>query len=1152
MPRIFDNIEDQLLPALRQTLELSHRADFSVGYFNLRGWRGLADQVDRWAGGEGQQCRVLIGMQRTPDEEIHALYSLASSSDGVDQQEVLRLKKKLADQFRRQLTIGAPTNADEIGLRRLRQQLMDRKVVVKLFLRHPLHAKLYLAYRDDPISPIVGFVGSSNLTTAGLSRQGELNVDVLDYDACSKLQRWFEERWNDRWCLDITQELADLIDESWAREEIVPPYHIYLKMAYHLSREAQTAISEFSIPRDFGSRLFEFQVKAVQIGAHHVNRREGVLIGDVVGLGKTLMATALARIMQDDHGYETLIICPKNLVKMWQDYVDRYRLIARVMPITQVQQELPQLRRYRLVLIDESHNLRNREGRRYKAIADYIDKNDSKCILLSATPYNKSYLDLGAQLALFVDPSRDLGIRPETVLRKIGETEFIRRHQCPVRSLAAFEKSDEPDDWRELMRLYMVRRTRSFIKENYAHTDPATGRKYLTYEDGTRSYFPDRVPKTVKFKVNERDKTDPYVRMYSDDIVSVIGSPATGNTPQTTVTRSLSLARYGLGEYKTDTPAVRPTAAEEKVLAGLGRAGKRLVGFCRTNLYKRLESGGPAFIQSVERHVLRNFVVLYALKNGLDIPIGTQAAEDLDTAYSDEDDSNISALGQPDDDGSAAAGDGSTESDSAAAGLRDESAFRTRAAAIYSAYKDGYAKRFKWLRSSLFKDTLAEELLRDSRQLIDVLKSCGSWDPARDAKLNALEDLLKKTHPTEKVLIFTQFADTARYLGEELTARGLTAIESVTGDHPDPTGVAWRFSPESNEKRDRIQPEDELRVLISTDVLSEGQNLQDCSIIVSYDLPWAIIRLVQRAGRVDRIGQRSERILCYSFLPADGIERLIDLRGRVGRRLRENAEVVGTDEAFFEDDDRRPLLDLYNENAGIYDAEADTEVDLASFAYQIWKNAIDADPSLESKVRELPDVVYSARPHRPTEGQPEGVLVYMRTGDGNDALAWMDTKGDSVTQSQLAVLRAAECKPDTSGLTRDPQHHELVQKGVEHMLEEEKQSGGQLGRPSGARFKTYERLKGHAADVQGTLFDTPELHKAIEEVYKYPLLQTATDTLNRQLKAGVTNQELADLVVQLRADGRLCQIHDDGQQRDLEPRIICSMGLFQDEGGRNG
>jgi hypothetical protein len=311
---------------------------------------------------------------------------------------VLRLKKRMAEEFHDQLSFGAPSNADEAGLRRLSRQIKEKKVVVKLFLRHRLHAKLYLCHRADPNNPTIGFVGSSNLTLAGLANQGELNVDVLDHDACEKLQKWFDDRWADRWCIDISDELVEIIDSSWARDVPIPPYEIYLKMAYHLSQEARAGLSEFRIPRDFGNDLLEFQTAAVKIAAHHLNKRNGVIIGDVVGLGKTLMATALARIFQDDHSTETLIICPKNLVKMWQDYVDRYRLIAKVMSLSVVIRELPDLRRYRVILIDESHNLRNREGRRYRAIQEYISENESKCILLSATPYNKTYLDLSSQL----------------------------------------------------------------------------------------------------------------------------------------------------------------------------------------------------------------------------------------------------------------------------------------------------------------------------------------------------------------------------------------------------------------------------------------------------------------------------------------------------------------------------------------------------------------------------------------------------------------------------------------------------------------------------------------------------------------------------------------------------------------------------------
>ena len=133
-----------------------------------------------------------------------------------------------------------------------------------------------------------------------------------------------------------------------------------------------------------------------------------------------------------------------------------------------------------MVIIDESHNLRNREGKRYKVIKDYIEKNESKCILLSATPYNKTYLDLSAQLRLFLsdEQSKDLGIRPERMISKLGESTFTGLYQCPVRGLSAFEKSEYADDWRDLMRLYLVRRTRSFIQENYAQSDPESGRKY--------------------------------------------------------------------------------------------------------------------------------------------------------------------------------------------------------------------------------------------------------------------------------------------------------------------------------------------------------------------------------------------------------------------------------------------------------------------------------------------------------------------------------------------------------------------------------------------------------------------------------------------------------------------------------------------------
>jgi PLD-like domain len=217
VPRIFDNIELGLLPALRETLVLSDRSDFCVGYFNLRGWKRIDDLVEKWPGGASRQCRLLVGMQRLPQDDLRAALSLIREDGQLDNQTALRLKRQLAEEFRSQLMIGAPNNADEAGLHRLARQITSNKLTVKLFLRHALHAKLYVLFRTDPINPIVGYLGSSNLTLAGLSHQGELNVDVLDHDACKKLAAWFEDRWNDHWCLDISAELVHAIEESWSR-----------------------------------------------------------------------------------------------------------------------------------------------------------------------------------------------------------------------------------------------------------------------------------------------------------------------------------------------------------------------------------------------------------------------------------------------------------------------------------------------------------------------------------------------------------------------------------------------------------------------------------------------------------------------------------------------------------------------------------------------------------------------------------------------------------------------------------------------------------------------------------------------------------------------------------------------------------------------
>ena len=598
---------------------------------------------------------------------------------------------------------------------------------------------------------------------------------------------------------------------------------------------------------------------------------------------------------------------------------------------------------------------------------------------------------------------------------------------------------------------------------------------------------------------------DQYASLYSDDVVSVIDS--------------LRLPRYGLGNYIKATMERALSSGELSTLRDLSRAGERLKGFVRTNFFKRLESSGHAFLLSIERHIRRNGVLLHALNNGLPVPIGSQDAALLDAI--DEDENTV-------------LGDVNNSDDRVSLGVQEET---TSYADAYHVFSTQFHARFKWLAAELFTPSLKADLQADNDALQSILALVGHWSPAKDAKLETLEQLLSHRHPHDKVLIFTQFADTARYLERELRQRGIHHLEAVTGESPDPTTQAKRFAPQGQ------RVENELRVLIATDVLSEGQNLQDAFVVVNYDLPWAIIRLIQRVGRVDRIGQQADTIHAYSFIPSDGVEKLIGLRSRVSSRLREAGQVVGGDEAFFDDEEAASdLRDLYNEKAGILDEADGGEVDLASEAYQIWKNATDADPSLNDLIPNLPNVVFATRGHTVTPTQPSGALVYLRTPQGNDALAWLNEQGESVTESQIAILRAAACHPDTPALEHLPQHHELVEKAARRIVSEESQGSiGALGTVGSVRRRLYERLKYLQDTRDGSLFSDPEIPGILDDLLSAPLQEQARNTLGGHFRTRISDEALIRIVVQMRQEGRLTVPASDLKLN--EPEILCSMGL---------
>ncbi len=1123
MARIYDNLETRFTEGLQGIINNVgvKRVDFCVGYFNLRGWNLIVNEVDQLEGDyvyenndrKFRTCRLLIGMHRPDEDLIRQLYS--GKNFLPDAEYVTKCKQTIARDFKKQLLLGLPTKNDECTLRRLSAQMKDEKVCVKLYLREPLHAKLYLAHRpDDHFNPIQAIMGSSNLTYSGLTRQGELNAEFGDSDSAAKLSEWFEQRWNDKFCIDITRELIDAIDHSWAGEDDLSPYYIYLKTVYHLSQEARSGIKEFSLPPEFRNTLFDFQQNAVKIAAKHLNndKRHGAMIGDVVGLGKTITACAIAKIYEMTYASSTLIICPANLQDMWAKYKQKYDLKADIVSM-QKPIDVENTWNYRLVIVDESHNLRNNNGKRYHNIQDLIHKLDCATLLLTATPYNKDFSDLASQLKLFLSEDQDLGIRPEAYIQQLGgEREFQRKHSdVYIRSIKAFEQSDQTDDWSELMKLFLVRRTRTFIKNNFAREDATNGRKYLLFPDGSKSYFPDRIPKAIKFKTQEGDQ---YSRLYSEGMVKLM--------------EELLLPRYGLIKYLSEEKASEASVAEKRLIENLSKAGQRMMGFCKSTFFKRMDSSGFAFLLTLKRHILRNAIFLYAIDQKINLPIGDENA--LPDDFMEDEDSN-GMFGNEEDE--------QEDGKEMLSIPTDMKYYEERAKKHYELLLQ--KNNVRWLSSKYFKRTLKQNLKKDCENIIKMILLCGSWNAKEDQKLNELHKLVTETYPKDKVVIFTQYSDTAQYLTGQLRKRGITHIDIATGGSQNTTSIVEHFSPISNEKS--YPEEEQSRILVATDVLSEGQNLQDAHIIINYDLPWAIIRLIQRAGRVDRIGQQCDHIDCYSFFPADGVEKVIQLRKRLNARINEAANVVGSDEVFFEGNEQN-LRDMYNEKSGSLDDVDDNDVDLASQAYQIWKNATDANPDLKRIIPSLSNMINATK--KTEDRLNDGAITYAQTRNGFDVLSWYNSKGEIVSQSQKRILQAMECSADEPRVEPSDNHYELVKKAIDHIGDETSHVGGILGSRFSTRYKTVQILERYyekPVDIFFSAENKEELKYALNDIYNYPLQENAKFNLGRMMRqSNMSNADIVEYVIDLRKNNQLCIIDEDNSA-SKEPKIICSMGL---------
>lgn len=1097
MPNLFDNLsaETQLAPALRLTFDEFDHLDIATGYLDLRGWSAIADQIDRRAqqGDALPVARVLVGMvARSDAQELlsHLQDEVQRPAYGEnlhDYDKAQKQRERLVAHLRVQLSRGLATSAGQVTLRKLRRQLADGLVEMKVFTTQPLHGKTYIfSSSSRAIGNQWSYLGSSNLTGAGLTSNLELNIDVVDGDANTKLASWFSKHWEDRFSLPIDAEVIDLIEESWASEKLPTPFEIYLKVCHSLSEDARAG-SGYVLPPKLDRILLGYQQDAVRTLARRIVRRGGTMLGDVVGLGKTLTAIGTAAMLQGAEDFTTLVLCPKNLEQMWKDELDRFDITSHVVPYSMAPKDLPDLKRYHLVICDESHNLRNNATQAYTAIHQYIRGNDSKVLLLTATPYNLAFADVANQLGLFIDEDTDLGIVPSAAIR--ADPTLSDKVDGKINTLVAFRRSEEAEDWKRLMSEHLIRRTRSFIMRSSLADESkldkeGNPRRYMEFPNGERFYFPERIARPV---AHHFDATDPARLMEDDVTLDAI--------------RSLHLARYRLADY--DDPKAVHTAQDNEILDDIRSGRGNVSGFVRVGLFKRLSSSGHSFILSLTKQRTRNELLLHCIANRLPFPLGSVTENQMrsDRQSADED-------------------------------IEVEVVMSESPQERYEALTKSLPPSTRWINAQVFSRQLSGDLAADNDVISALLSNFGAWSPDRDSKLKALIELLSGAHAGEKVLVFTEYRDTAEYIAESLAESGVGNIGLATGSSPDPASIARRFSPQSNRllasgAKDDKNPID---VLVATDVLSEGQNLQDSHVVVNYDLPWAIIRVIQRAGRVDRVGQQSDTVYIY-LITHDNIERQINLRQRIKQRLGDAAQAFGSDEKFFgTDEEVQALGDLYDGRVNDETSEEDDEADAVSEAFLVWSNAQIEHPDVAARVLKLPDLVHSARPAA-LHDKGDEVVCFISTTSGVDAFALSSPDRIESLLTPTEALRIFRATLDTP---TEPTAHDFYERQrdlVHGPLTQETVASGNL---KGIRKWTWERLSGN-------LLVAAAVTTALDALHQRPLTEHATHQLSRARRQRYDDGEIAELISQLHEEDRLVIRASDND----DIRVVCSLGVNQ-------
>ena len=843
---------------LKQHINSDSKLSIVSAYFTIYAYQQLKDKLDSI-------------------ESLDFLFGEPTFIRNIDPSKIDKKEFKIEDD---KLVIPIEKRLQQKAVAKNCSEWIKNKVRIKSMVKpNFLHGKMYHVKNENGVQKAI--LGSSNFTVNGLGLGGspniELNMEINDDRDRTDLLNWFTEIWNDDTGLveDVKDEVIKYIEQLYVENE---PEFIYFKTLYHLfdkylSEQKRGGLLDKRIgffETKVWDMLYSFQKDAVKGVINKILINNGCIIADSVGLGKTFEALAVIKYFELLNK-NVLVLCPKNLRSNWvlfrnmdklnpliedkfrYDVLNHTDLSRAYGKSGDINLSTIEWGHYDLVVIDESHNFRNntkgkrdedgnliRKSRYEKLMDDIIKKGvNTKVLMLSATPVNNNLKDLRNQF-YFISKGEENAFYENTGVKNIALT--IKNAQTIFTHWADPKKNGSRNTKDLLEKL-----DSSFFKLLDELTI-ARSRKHIQtyYKDEMKRIgaFPERLP--VISKAPDIDTWDEF--------------PTYDRINKEIMTYKLSLFNPS-AQVKEEYKDYYEKKAGKTIAAFTQESREYyLIGMMKINFLKRLESSIKSFGISMERTInkisdLQNRITRFKDEHKI--------SEEIETPeIFDENDDELNDA-------------------------------------------NSIGKKLKFNLAHLDLDQWMVDLKKDKDALVLLKSSAQAVTPERDKKLSVLKDLIKDkikdpiNSNNKKFLIFTAFADTANYLYENMkdyinNELGLhIALVIGSGENKTTLGkrdfnhILTNFSPVSK-NRNKIEgmpQKEEIDVLIATDCISEGQNLQDCDYLINYDIHWNPVKIIQRFGRIDRLGSKNKKVQLVNFWPTNDLNKYINLKDRVEARM---------------------------------------------------------------------------------------------------------------------------------------------------------------------------------------------------------------------------------------------------------------------------